>query len=219
VISKESARTGLPVLKKNGRFIDSSIDPAREALAWVEKQAPVGQLVGQSVGQLFDQWIVLGIGSGYHVAALVAHLAESKISQPILVIDNDNELVDAAKIICPSLSACKIVVETDWRKLVDNVDFCDAVGSVYKICEYGPSFQIDPVYFKAVHSLLRGREKVSFLHLLKTRPDLLSSLNPQAILKLPDEPVSVRTMCDLFSEQAFSSRERRLWRILEELIV
>jgi hypothetical protein len=56
---------------------------------------------------------------------------------------------------------------------------------------------------------------------LRMRPELHALFDEEKIAKLQasTSPISILTIRSLFSAQAQNSRERRLWRVLEELIV
>lgn len=207
MIKVELAKNGLAILKKNGKLLASSVDPIREAASWVarvcEKSKPN------------EIMIVLGLGSGYHVVELM----KCRPVDSFIIIESDIEILRETLKIFPALSAIKIIVEPDWQKLIENHVFKDAVGGVYQIAIHGATGQIDSVYICAVESLLLGREKPSFLLLLKARPDLLGIFNPSAIENLSDELVSIKTVSQLFGPKSLASRERRLWRVLEELVV
>jgi hypothetical protein len=208
LISVEVARNGSRVLKKNGRFLGSSIDPVREAATWTNKA------LAQAGAR--DAFVILGLGSGHHVAELLAR----RPNAPLIVVENDKDILSEALKICPQIKRSQVVLETDVLKLGDHAVVRDVVGSIYRVCSYGPSFQIDDEFFSGAERFFFGRDKLSFLLLLKTRPEFLAILNPVAIHEIPlNEPVSVKTLQRIFAPQALSSRERRLWRILEELVL
>jgi hypothetical protein len=200
------ARTGASVLKRDGRFLASAFDPIQEAAKWAEQ---VHKEVATDAAV-----IVVGVGSGYHVAALKSLRPKCEI----LALDNSPEVVSQALKICPALLPNDVLVEPDWLKLPNHARFCDVACGVYGVANHGPSLQIDPAYFTAVDRLLRGRDKLSFLVLLKARPELLASLDPQEISAIGEEAVSIKTIRRLFSPAGSASRERRLWRVLEELV-
>ena len=138
----------------------------------------------------------------------------------LIVIENDAELARTAIELNPTIHVSEVIIEGDWLKLAEHARFRDAVCRPYRSVIHAPSLQIEPMYFGSVERLLRGRDKLGFLVLLKTRPELLSSLLPEAIAKISDdEAVSIKTMRELFSPQAGSSRDRRIWRVLEELVL
>ena len=207
MIEIEVARSGASVLKRDGKFLASTFNPVQEASAWAKK---VHAALAPE-----DAAIIAGVGCGYHVAAL-------KVLRPnceLLAIENDAGVAAEAFKFCPSLETKNVLVESDWLKLPDHARFRDVVCGVYGVAVHGPSLQIDPVYVSAVERLLHGRDKLSFLVLMKTRPELLAVLNPEAIGLIDDEAVSIKTLRRLFSTAGSSSRERRLWRVLEELVL
>jgi hypothetical protein len=207
LITIENSRTGLPVLKKDDRFLASSVDPLREAQTWAAKV-----LAGVD---LQESIIVLGLGSGYHVSALKEFSPRSEV----IVIENDPEVIQQVLSILPQLRALTVICIPDWTKLNENRVFCDAVGGLYRVAPYAPSCQIEKSYFRAVTALLLGRDKLAFLYLVKARPELLGLLHPASLTEIQDENISIKTLQKLFSPTSLASRERRVWRVLEELIV
>jgi hypothetical protein len=207
LISVEQARSGHPVLKKRGRFLGSSFDPLKEASSWADR-------IDNGLGAR-DFVIVLGLGCGYHVAELCGRLGAERV----VVIENDTELVAQVLGIFPELVKARIIVETDWLNLAANDAFRDALANVFRIAIHGPSCQIEPEYFRSVERLLIGRDKVSFLLQLKARPDIWTLLDPQKVAAVPDEVISIKTLQSLFADTGAASRERRMWRVLEELVV
>ena len=207
MIQVEAARNGKPVLKKNGRLLASSIDPSREAVAWVDG-------VCRAAGT-HDMIVVLGLGCGYHVAELLARRPGSQV----IAIENDPAVAAEALKFCPELSGATIIVQEDWKKLIDSQAVRDAIGGIYHIAIHGPTSQLEPEFVQAADAFLRGRDKLSFLLLLKARPELVGILDPEAIAKLGPDPVSIKTVSQLFGPHAAGTRERRLWRVLEELVL
>jgi hypothetical protein len=187
------------------------MDPWREARAWAEKA-----LTGAEPNETI---FVLGLACGYHALA-IRSLSKS---QPVLVIERDAELVKAATELSPNLldseTGVEVVVEDNWAKLIEHTSFRDRLCGIYRIVPHGASFQAEPEYFAAVERLLNGRDRLSFLLQLKTRPELAALLDPEAILAIQNEAISVKTLEKLFQPQAQGSRERRLWRVLEELVL
>lgn len=207
MITFENAKSGAPVLKKDGRWLASSVDPLREAAGWASTAL-------ERSGSR-DSIFVLGLGAGYHVAELLRVRPRGTVT----VIECDSEIRTAAEKISPSIIGARIIVEPNWMKLPELAAFRDAVASVYRIALHGPSVQSESEYYNSVERMLLGRDKLSFLLLLKARPEFLGLLSADAIAKLEDEAISVKTMARLFAPQADGHRERRLWRALEELVL
>jgi len=211
IITSEIARSGHPVLKKSGRWLASSFDPVREARQWADA-------VVSGPGKT-DVIIVLGLGCGYHVAELIARRPE----RSVLTIECDPVVRDHALRFCPELRNQTIIVENEWMKLIEKPAMRDVLVGVYRVAVHAPSLALEPNFFASVDNLLRGRDRLSFLLLLKTRPELLAILDPDRLGEIgelkTDEAVSIKTMQRLFSQRSMSSRERRLWRVLEELVL
>lgn len=207
MIEVVTARNGKRVLKKDGKLLASAFDPVREATAWAEK-IKGGIEEDETV-------IILGMGSGYHVEELASRCPQ----QSIFVIEKDAEIAEKALEICPGIRRERVIVEPDWVHLVESESLREALGGIYRIALHGPSYQLDPDYFGAVERLLRGRDKLSFLLLLKTRPEFLPLLDAEAVSAIGDEAISIKTICRIFSRRSAASRERRIWQVLEELIV
>jgi hypothetical protein len=188
-------------------LLASSVDPTREAATWADQ-------VCKAAGA-HDMIIVLGLGCGYHVTELLSRRPRSQV----IVIESDQQLCDEAFKISPELYDGVVIVQNDWTKLIESQPFRDAVGGIYHIAIHGPTSQLDADYIQSVDALLRGRDKLSFLLLLKARPELVGILDPEAIAKIGLEPVTIKTVTQLFGAQAAGTRERRLWRVLEELVL
>ncbi len=212
-ITTEKARSGHAVMKKNGKWLASSIDPVREAQQWSDT-------VRISVEET-ETIIVLGLGCGYHVVELLKICPKSYL----LIIECDLKVKEKALQFCPALADASIVVEANWMNLVSHSMIRDALGGAYRVVKHAPSFAIGALeseYFEAVDGLLRGRDMLSFLHLLKVRPEILCLLDTELLgdtERFQGEAMSIKTMQKLFTQRPNTSRERRLWRVLEELVL
>lgn len=207
MISIEVAKSGHKVLRANGRLLSSVFDPIKEASSWVDgvvRSADARETI-----------VVLGAGSGYHIV----ELAHRRPGQPILVVDCDDKIVEAARSICKELNSLSIVCEPDITKLTQHGLVADCLGGFFRTFTHGASAQIYPDYYRGVEALFLGRDLKSFLIQLKARPELHALLNSEAITRLENETVSIKTIQKLFTPEADRSMERRMWRVLEELVV
>ncbi len=206
MIEISTSRSGHPILKIGDRYTASSFDPVSEGKTWA---ANVAALVGDS-----EAVVILGMGSGYHVSAL-----SESISNRIIVLDPDPEVIDLALGWHPSIKAEWVFSESNQLALTQIPSIQDVLTGMYLIAHHGPSCQIRPDWSREMSSFLIGRDKLSFMLQLRMRPELLALLNPELISKIPDEPISIKTLQRLFLECATDSRERRMWRCLEELVL
>jgi hypothetical protein len=222
-VSVVIAKNGLPVIKKNGRYMSSSVDPAKEAQTWAERAMELvhTRSARKTQAPVPAHIFVLGLGAGYHIVALKKICPQSEI----VVLENDPLVVSAAESLQPQLQTeriAHIISEPEVRRLIENKKFCEFLNKPYLILKHGPSLQVEPEYFTEVERLLIGRDPLAFLVLLKTRPELYSLLDPEAINRLlgngGSELVSIKTIQKLFSKSSGFNQERRMWKVLEELV-
>ena len=214
MIEIANSRRGDAVLIRDGRFMASSIDPVREAQQWLVKaQNEIRQSGGAS------SIILLGLGSGYQAKMLCEVLGR----HAVLIIEPDAEVVEAVCGMHPELRQVVILNGNDWMKLIESAQFRDFACARHIVLRNQVSIQQDAAFFKAVEALLIGRERLGFLVQLKMRPELYGVLDADKIETIlaanTEELVSVKTLQKLFSPQARITRERRMWKLLEELVV
>lgn len=211
-----ASRNGPSVIRLDGRYLASSIDPIREAASWAERAL-------RASGDKPTIFVV-GVGCGYHVAALKA-LARSE--KHVIAMDPSSQIVKHALMFNPTLDPSDIVVEIDKLKWTANQHICDALlGEPFAIVTHAPTAQIHPEWVKETESFLLAREKTSFLLQLRLRPELFAHLDPKKIEAMGNETVSIKTLQSLFRGNGLAdrqnpadSRERRIWRVLEELVL
>ena len=212
VLEIVNSRKGHPVVTQDGRFLASSIDPVRESEQWLSRIMPE---LKQSEGR--GSLILFGLGSGYQAKVLSEILG----SHAFIVIEPVAELVELVRTIHPELSRVTIV-GGEVTELIENPVFKDFACSRFTILRNQNSMQLQPTYFAAVQSLLIGRERLGFLLQLKMRPELHAILDSAQIEKAmandPTELVSIKTLQKIFSPQSQVTRERRMWKLLEELV-
>lgn len=204
MISTEASRSGHPILRFEGRLLASSIDPIREANTWA-KRAFEEARGAESV-------LVIGLGCGYHVEELRA-LAPA---MQIFVAEPSMEVVDWNLANHPNLSREKILVGSDFSQLL--VEWTDALSMTTAYLVHGASAQIHPEWTDSVLKFVLARDKTAFLTRIRALPNLLAILDPDRIAAMNEEPVSINTLRGLFRADPVDSQERRLWRVLEELV-
>ena len=207
MIVVETSRSGAPILKVDGRALASAVDPLREAASWA-KSVEATLAPGTAA-------IVLGVGCGYHVAALKVLCPRSQV----IAIESSAEVAAKALEFNPSLKPGDVIVENDRMKLTEHANVRDAIGGVFVPVTHGATAQIRPEWTSQMSALLMARDKLSFLLQLRMRPDLFALLDPKKIETLGSEPISIKTLQKLFNDTSASSHERRLWRVLEELVL
>jgi hypothetical protein len=214
-LQRETARNGQPIIKMDGRSIVSSFDPMKEAKAWAENAV-------KEIGDRHNV-IVLGAGCGYHLIALRERLP----SLNILTIEESEEIalfareqLTADNEIDPRIYG-EILVAARPIELTESLILRDFMANRYAVLTHAGQAQLRLEWTQSMATFLTGRDYLSFLLQLRMRPELHALFDEQKIAQLQTQPgpISILTIRSLFSAQAQSSRERRLWRVLEELIV
>jgi hypothetical protein len=214
-LQRETARNGQPIFKIDGRSIVSSFDPMKEARGWVENAV-------KEIGDR-DTVIVLGAGCGYHLIAL----RELRPTLNILTIEASADIASFAREQLSSNDEIdprtygEILVAERPIELTDSMILRDFMANRYAVVTHAGQAQMRQEWTHQMATFLTGRDYLSFLLQLRMRPELHALFDEEKIAQLQAQPgpISILTIRSLFSEQAQSSRERRLWRVLEELIV
>jgi hypothetical protein len=199
----------------DGRSIVSSFDPMKEARGWAENAV-------KEIGDR-ETVIVLGAGCGYHIIAL----RELKPSLNILTIEANDDIAAFAREQFSASSEVdarvygEILVAQRPIELTDSLILRDFMTNRYAVVTHAGQAQMRPEWTHEMAKFLTGRDYLSFLLQLRMRPELHALFDEEKIAQLQAQtgPISILTIRSLFSAQAQSSRERRLWRMLEELIV
>ncbi|HRK07044.1 MAG TPA: class I SAM-dependent methyltransferase [Pseudobdellovibrionaceae bacterium] len=214
------ARDGLRVAKLDGMATASTMQPGQEAERWVS-------LLPQSIWSTDDALYVVGIGSGWHLEKL----HEKDSGRRVVGLDVSHELIQFARqhvsrdielqhVPCPA--ALNLAgQEADFRSWV-SASGLDALlrptGRTYRVLSHRPSLQRDP-RLKWVEEALLGRTPRAFAEHLRVRPELAAQLRPHALAELATCPLlSVKSLQRAWTDRAESAPERRLFRMLEELV-
>lgn len=207
MIETELSRSGQPVLKLNGRYLASSFDPVKEAFGWANRAAAE---IGQKGAA-----IVLGAGCGYHLAALKERCPNSLI----LALEPSEQVAHRALEWNPVLSAHNLLIVDDLGQMTEAPQLRDAMAGTFAVLPHLPTTEAHPEWALQTARFLLGRDRLSFLLQLRMRPDLHSLLDPKKITSMTEAPVSIKTLQSLFADATAFSRERQIWKVLEELVL
>lgn len=200
------SRSGVPTFLKDDKSLGSRIDPIKEAHSWVDEAV---RKVGTS-----ETLVILGCGTGFHCRELMSRRAR----QSVIVIEKDQEIVEAALAVCQGLNRDQIVCEEDWTHLVSHWLIRNALGGRCSLLPHGPSYQFNREYFLNVEKLFLGRDLTSFLIQLQARPDMEKLFTKDDLESLGEEPISIKTLQSLLDRSEITSTESRIWKVLGELI-
>ncbi|MES2856059.1 MAG: hypothetical protein V4692_09355 [Bdellovibrionota bacterium] len=207
-IAAELSRSGDPVLRIDGRLLASSIDPVREATTW-SKNASAKVKSGATV-------CIVGAGCGYH-------LREFKKSNPsvrFVVIERSREVADWGLAQFSDLAAETFLVgENPGESALGTLEeWSERLFAVGAVLVHGPTAQLHPEWTQTVSRFVLARDRTMFLNQMRARPELLAIVDPAKIETMQDRLVSIKTVSELFKLDPSDSQERRVWRVLEELI-
>ncbi len=209
MIQKETARNGQAIFKVDGLSLVSSFDPSKEANAWAEK----------ALQELGDQnaVIVIGAACGYHLIAL----QRLRPALAILVVEASAEIKTSVLEIHPSLQQAQIIVAETAMHLTESLELRDFLSRRFAVLTHSGQASTRPEWSISIGDFLTGRDALSFLLQLRMRPELHSLFDEKKITTLgqTDGLISILTIRSLFKADASASRERRIWRVLEELVV
>lgn len=207
MIEVVQAKDGRTVFVKNGKFLASSFNPIKESETWWANC----EGLTKNAKTIF----ILGLGCGYHVE--VAKKAQPNVK--IVVIECDHELIQLWRHHNPN-SDLEIVYESDWRKLFSNSHVNSGIQDRYSVLSHPASLNVEKDYFSNIHRFLLARNVEGLFALLKARPELISDFDDAKLADLArsSDPVSIKTLSKIMKPTTYASENRRLWKVLEELI-
>lgn len=206
MIESALAKNGSLIYLKDGKYLASSFDPQKEAEAWYNNC--------KSRVKYAQTLFVLGLGAGYHIQVLSRELPQAKI----VVVEPDQKLVD----IYQSTNSVKleIVCEQEWRRLFQYSSVSSGTQDKYAVLLHPPSLNVEKEFFSQAYKYLLARSVEGLFALLKSRPDLLSELDEVKLADLArsGDAVTIRTLSKVMKTTTYLNENRRLWKVLEELI-
>jgi hypothetical protein len=212
VILREISRTGKPIFRYHERLLSSRVDPEAEAKSWLHR-LPLRPQVQTS--------LFLGLGGGYHLQAFGQ--ASDQGSTSILLIEPDAELYEAVSK-SVSLPAHTWICEGIAANVARRELFCDAIRDGFAWYASPASVSTNSVYFSEISEIILARTEKSFHWHLSFRPELACLLDADRISawvrqRQENEGISVTSMKQFFRPEAVATYERRLWKVLEEMIL
>lgn len=201
------AENGSRVLRRRGRLLASRFDPKAEASAWLEKRlAFIDKIHG-----IF----VLGLGSGYHVQALL-----EKTAARLLVIENSSEIIEAVSGI-QKFDPKRVQIESvaKARDLRSNAAVKAMIKKSFVVLTHPASYGQEPEFFKECAAQLNGREwgALTWQWKLKGLPSLDSAPRVDAGGASADK-LTIYDLEQTELVQNSEERERLLIKALRELV-
>ena len=210
MIERIRAKSGAASIKLNGRHLGSAYDPVREAREWAERAA--GAI------RPGDVCVVLGIGSGYPMAAL----QELRGAERTVALEPSSDLLAAvranaeAETALRNLNFARVACAPSPEEAIA-IAASDIGDAPFRVLRHSPSFDAAPDWHGRAEALLLAREPWAFEAAVQNKPDLREILGPDfALADRSERLVSIRTVARRLLPGA-SGREAALWRALGEL--
>lgn len=219
----EASRNGHDVLFIDGKATASTVDPVKEAASWFASNHTNASHDNAEV------CVVLGAGSGYHVAALHANLRSTSGEQSerkIVVIDtckSSLEFVQSRLSPSPEIEYILVSAGTTFSEFYSRSDVVMWAFEPFTLLRHRSSMARNGDLIQ-IEECLVGRTVQAFRAQLEARPVLASALNSGRLKKLAEAKliskglISVRDLTSVWEVSSEASTERRLLRVLEELV-
>lgn len=209
LLKQETARNGEAVFTVDGLSLVSSFDPSKEAQGWALK----------ALEQVADRAsaIIIGAACGYHIKAL----KNLRSDLAILTIEASEKIASSVLDIHQDINASDIIVASTPIELTHSLKFRDFITGRFAILTHPAQASMREAWTSDLTQFLTGRDSLAFLLQLRMRPELYALFDEEKIAALAGQqsPISILTIRNLFKPEAKASRERRIWRVLEELVV
>ncbi len=196
---------GGKVIRYQGRLLASRFDPRSEAFAWVESRREFIDSVKNIV--------VLGLGAGHHVAALVENCAAR-----ILVLEASDEILEAGSAL-HDFNKDRVRIEriTTARALRASDAVKAAVKESFIVLVHPASNAVNLELYQSCRDQLLGREwgALSWQWKMRNGPDF--DANPRIDSK-KGEALTIYDLEQTELVQDSEEREKLLFKALRELV-
>lgn len=206
MLERISAKNKCAVIKWNGKYICSSVDPVKEAGDWVKKQQM--RLSRQK------NIIVLGAGCGYHLTALQKAFPSIKI----LAIDVFSELIEfCKKEHALDLSDVAFECISSIESLVANKKIYNFLKSRYAVLKFSPAVSVHAELYDKIEVMLLGRTVESAEFLGRIRPEFQPLLKSRSGMQESRYLFSIKTLDESLNKESSEDLVYKV-KILKELI-
>ena len=212
--SVQTAKSGAEVLIVAGLATASLVNPEREASQWLELQHARLKSTGPD-----EPVVTIGVGSGFHLRALQVEMKERGLKGAIYALDTCRESIAFAS----QRIAGVTFILADISQTADAFFSHHNVGAwltqTSTLLKHRPTISRVGVSLKTIETWVLGRTPEAFSAQLKLRPQIAASLNPQRASKVAECPlVSIRDLAKMWDISSELKTDRRLFRVLEELV-
>lgn len=209
----EKSRNGYDVLYIDEKATASMMDPIKEAGQWLAASFKANDLTAN------ETIVVLGAGSGYHIQALM-----KATTQKIVVLDTCQESLEFVKSRTENRVSCLWISKgTTFTEFFARADILEWIFDPFTVLRHRSSM-VRNRDLEKIEECLLGRSIESFRAQLEARPTIAAALNGPKMKKLAESKiltnglVSIRDLTSAWEVASEPTQERRLLRVLEELV-
>lgn len=166
-----NSQSGHLILKWNGRNLSSERDPIKEAQSWVHLQS---ELIAGA-----PTIIVLGLGSGFHLAQLRREWPECQI----IAIESRQSIAETIwESTSSDLSEIDVVVANDMDALMSHALIRQAVKHRYALLMHPSCYITDKEFYREAKKFLLARDLKSLRFFIEQRAELKHVFDFEALV-------------------------------------
>ncbi len=208
------AKNGSQVLQVNGLSTASLVNPDGEGEKWAEAQDASLKVAGAG-----EPIVILGIGSAFHIQSVQKKLRSKGHRGRLIALDCCHESVEFANRSLVDVELLHVDTACGVDFFFARHDVASWVTQPFVLLRHKPTFQRSGQSLRFVETWLLGRTPEAFSAQLKLRPQIAAALNADRSRRLAETPlVSVRDLSKAWDISSELKTDRRLFRILEELV-
>lgn len=190
------------------------VNPEREANQWLELQSTRLKAVRE-----FEPIVVLGVGSGFHLRALRAEMITRGLKGKLIAIDTCEASIEFAKARSTGVDFVRVDVETPISKVFGSAAVSEWLAQTFTFLKHRPSVTRVGAPLRILETWILGRTPEAFAEHLRLRPQIAAGLNAARAAKIAETPlVSIRDLSKMWDISAELKTDRRIFRVLEELV-
>lgn len=195
------SESGHEVLECSGISTASLKDPTKEAQKWIE--------LNRAYLDHHVDYIVLGLGTGYHIQALSMAYPDQKI----WVIEKNLDVLKVFKNYSPQV---RIVHLENIESIETCLDLKKALTSTVRVLRFRPAWGWELEFYQDLQLFLNGRSREGLEFLMKIRGQKIYPTNN--MLQNRSEGYSVKDIQKVIENKTTLSREDINWLIQGELV-
>lgn len=210
----ETSRTSAEVLIVGNLATASLVNPEREADQWAD-----AQMKRVLAGRPMETIAVIGVGSGFHIRSLQNKIAESGLKCSIVAIDTCAESIQFASQRTSNVVFVHANLENGIDSFVGREEVSPWLAQTFTLLKHKPTIARVGLPLRTLETWLVGRSPEAFSAQLKLRPQIAAALNPSRAKRIAETPlVSIRDLSKMWDISSELKVDRRLFRVLEELV-